>query len=62
MSALQNKIARLERMTPKRNATPTRQQRTPYELYPSYENSRVLFDKEEIKQESMGTSQVTAIS
>jgi hypothetical protein len=45
MSALQNKIARLERMTPKRPSTP--QNKAKYaEVYPSYEQSRILFDKE----------------
>lgn len=54
MTALQNKIARLERMTPQRPATP-RSSRVA-ESY-GYESSVVLFDKEETQISS--TSQVS---
>lgn len=59
MSALQHKIARLERMTPKRSATPTNK-RQYNESCSSYDHSRIIFEKEETKPEA--TSQVTAIS
>ena len=63
MNALQAKIARLEKMTPKRSATPkknTRQEFSvqPYQIQPAV----VLFEKEEPKPEPISMSQVTAIS
>ena len=62
MSALQTKIARLEKMTPKRSATPNKKPREyPQQQYEPYQSAVVLFEKEEPKQE-ISTSQVSVIT
>lgn len=63
MNALQAKIARLEKMTPKRSATPKKNTRQEYSVQPyQIAPAVVLFEKEEPKHEPISMSQVTAIS
>ena len=61
MNALQSKISRLERMTPKRSPTPKRENKMT-EMVMECERPVVLFDREEIKNENISMSQVTAVS